>query len=77
MQTLNQENIPMVGLEIRSINGQDALFTTDGRMLANQCENGHFYYVRDESGKRIKTFRIAFVVDQRGVSTKGPYEPAP
>ena len=74
MKTLSHPGLETVGLEIRSLNGKDALFTTDGKLLANQGETGHIYYVRDDRGRRYKTFRASFLVDNESVTLQGPYE---
>jgi hypothetical protein len=50
-----------VGLVIRNYNGVHTLFTTDGKLLANQGCGGHFFYVGDNP--RFTTFRTAFLVD--------------
>lgn len=73
MKTINQQGIETVGLEIRSLNGFDALFTTDGKLLANQLEKGHIYYLA-EDGSRNKTFRASFLIDNCKVTQQGPYE---
>ena len=56
-----------VKLVIHNVNGVDLLFTDDGKLLANQGSEGHFYYVGDNP--RYKTFRTAFLVDHKSVDT--------
>lgn len=72
MKVLSHPGLETVGLEVRSLNGKDALFTSDGKLLANQSENGHIYYTTDETG-RHKTFRATFVVDNDQITLQGPY----
>lgn len=72
MKTVPNAGIEEIGLEVRSLNGRDVLFTTDGRLLANQGENGHIYYL-NENG-RHKTFRASFLIDNAKVTLQGPYE---
>lgn len=73
MKTLSHEGLETVGLEVRSLNGKDALFTTDGKLLANQGESGHIFYLNDSAG-RHKTFRASFLIDNKKVTLQGPYE---
>lgn len=61
-----------VHLEIRDVNGVDMLFTSDGKLLANQGSNGHIYYV--DGNPRYKTFRTSFLVDRKKVTIQGPVE---
>lgn len=72
MKTLSHPGLEVVGLEVRSLNGKDALFTTDGKLLANQGENGHIYYLIENG--RHKTFRASFLIDNNQVTLQGPYE---
>jgi hypothetical protein len=64
---IKAEGIEEVCLEIRSLNGIDTLFTSDGKMLANQCAEGHYFYIGENP--RYKTFRTSFLVDGKKVDT--------
>lgn len=59
------EGFEEVNLEIRNVNGVDMLFTSDGKVLANQSPAGHYYYIGDNP--RYKTFRTSFLVDGKKV----------
>jgi hypothetical protein len=59
------EGVEIVKLAVRKVNGVDMLFTSDGKMLANQGCEGHFFYVGDNP--RYTTFRTAFLVDGENV----------
>ena len=61
MKSVKVEGYEEVSLVIRSVNGIETLFTTDGKLLANQGDGGHIFYQGDNP--RYKTFRTAFLVD--------------
>lgn len=61
MKPVKLKGVEEVTLVIRSVNGIETLFTSDGKILANQGAGGHFYYIGDNP--RFKTFRTAFLVD--------------
>jgi hypothetical protein len=69
MKQVKIENVEEVRLIIRNVNGMDLLFTEDGKVLANQGSNGHFYYIDINDEPRYKTFRTAFFVDHDKVDT--------
>lgn len=61
-----------VTLEIRNVNGVDLLFTSDGKLLANQGSEGHVFYIHENI--RYKTFRTSFLIDNKKVKQQGPME---
>jgi hypothetical protein len=67
MKPIKIEGVEEVNLVIRNVNGIDTIFTSDGKLLANQGAAGHFYYIGDNP--RYKTFRTAFLVDGKKVDT--------
>lgn len=67
MKTISVKDIQEVKLVIRNVNGLDLLFTSDGKLLANQGAGGHFYYIGENP--RFKTFRTSFLVDHDNVDT--------
>lgn len=67
MKPVKVEGFEEVNLEIRSVNGIDTIFTSDGKLLANQSAEGHFFYVGNDP--RYKTFRTSFLVDGKKVDT--------
>ena len=64
--------LEQVSLEIRNVNGVDLLFTSDGKLLANQGNAGHIYYV--DGNPRYKTFRTSFLIDNKNIKQQGPME---
>lgn len=67
MKPFKIDGVEEVRLIIRNVDGSDLLFTSDGKLLANQGAGGHFYYIGDNP--RFKTFRTAFLVDHKAVDT--------
>lgn len=67
MKPVKVEGYEEVYLEIRDVNGVDTLFTSDGKVLANQSATGHYFYIGDNP--RYKTFRTSFLVDGKKVDT--------
>jgi hypothetical protein len=67
MKAAKIKGVDEVRLVIRNVDGLDLIFTDDGRLLANQGEAGHFYYIGENP--RYKTFRTAFLVDHVNVDT--------
>lgn len=65
MQPVKVKGVEEVSLVIRNVNGQDLIFTSDGKLLANQGIGGHIYYIGDNP--RYKTFRTSFLVDHNKV----------
>jgi len=63
MKPAKIKDVEEVKLVIRNVNGNDLLFTEDGKLLANQGANGHFYYIHVNDEPRYKTFRASFLVD--------------
>ena len=63
------KGVEEVRLVIRNHNGMDLLFTEDGKLLANQGDRGHFYYIDVNNQPRYKTFRTSFLVDHKNVDT--------
>lgn len=63
------KGVEEVHLVIRNVNNVDTLFTSDGKLIANQGCEGHFFYIGDNP--RYKTFRTSFLVDGVKVDT-GP-----
>lgn len=61
MKSVRIDGVEEVRLVIRNVDGVDVIFTSDGKILANQGTNGHFYYIGDNP--RYKTFRTALLVD--------------
>ena len=61
--------VETVNLVIRNVEGNDLIFTSDGKLLANQGAGGHFYYIGENP--RYKTFRTSFLVDHDKVDTGG------
>jgi hypothetical protein len=77
MKIAHCPRIETVGLEIRSFDGSEVLFTTDGKLLAGQADGKGFVWYYHDGEARIKTFRATFVVDNRTVSHGKPYEAKP
>ena len=50
---------------ICNVDGNDMIFTSDGKLLANQGSGGHIYYIGENP--RFKTFRTSFLVDHDNV----------
>ena len=69
MKAVKVKDIEEVNLVIRNVDGNDLIFTSDGKLLANQGYGGHFYYIGENP--RFKTFRTSFLVDHKAVDT-GP-----
>ena len=69
MKPAQIKGVDDANLIIRNVDGTDLLFTSDGKLLANQGSGGHFYYIGDNP--RFKTFRTSFLVDHNKVDT-GP-----
>lgn len=67
MKAVKLKQFEEVKLVIRNVNGIDLLFTEDGKLLANQGDGGHFYYIGENP--RYKTFRTSFLVDHKNVDT--------
>lgn len=67
MKPTKIDGVEEVDLVIRNVDGIDLIFTSDGKLLANQGCGGHFYYIGENP--RYKTFRTAFLVDHRKVET--------
>jgi hypothetical protein len=71
MKAAKINGIEEVNLVIRNVDGNDLLFTSDGKLLSNQGSGGHFYYIDVNGVPRYKTFRTSFLVDHKAVDT-GP-----
>lgn len=67
MKAAKIKGVEEVKLVIRNVDGNDLIFTSDGKLLANQGSGGHFYYIGENP--RFKTFRTSFLVDHRNVDT--------
>ena len=67
MKPMKVKDVEEVRLVIRNVDGIDLIFTSDGKLLANQGVEGHFYYIGENP--RFKTFRTAFLVDHMNVET--------
>ncbi len=65
MKAAKIKGVEEINLVIRNVDGNDLLFTEDGKLLANQGIGGHFYYIGENP--RYKTFRTAFLVDHKSV----------
>ena len=74
MKTISEPGLEMIGLEVRSLNGHDALFTKDGALLSNQIEGSGYIYYDASTGQRHKTFRVTFLFDRDNVVTGVAYE---
>lgn len=78
MNIVDHPDIETVGLQIRTLNGVKCLFTTDGKLLANQCNEGlctgHFWYAKDPNRLNVQseTFRATFLIDHDAVCLGGP-----
>jgi hypothetical protein len=69
MEVFTHPKFEEATIEIRNVNGVDLLFTSDGKLIANQGDGGHIYYVA--GNPRYKTFRTSFLVDNRKVKQQG------
>jgi len=67
MKPAKVKNVEEIKLVIRNVDGNDLIFTEDGKLLANQGSGGHFYYIGENP--RFKTFRTSFLVDHDNVDT--------
>jgi len=65
MKAVKIKDVKEVKLVIRNVDGNDLIFTDDGRLLANQGCGGHVYYIGENP--RFKTFRTSFLVDHNNV----------
>lgn len=74
MKTIQHPQITETSLQIRDLNGQDALFTATGELLPGQLEGmGHIWYDRT-TGQNHKCFRVTFFIDGDAVKCAGPVE---
>ena len=65
MKLAKIKGIEEIELVICNVNGNDLLFTSDGKLLANQGSGGHFYYI--PGSIRYQTFRTSLLVDHKTV----------
>jgi hypothetical protein len=65
MKPAKIKGIEEIELVICNVNGNDLLFTSDGKLLANQGSGGHIYYI--PGSIRYKTFRTSLLVDHKTV----------
>jgi len=65
MKLAKIKGIEEVDLVVCNVNGNDLLFTSDGKLLANQGSGGHIWYI--EGSIRYKTFRTSVLVDHKSV----------
>ena len=64
----------IVKLEIRSYNGKDCLFTSDGKLLANQShyKSGYICNQQQDDGGIYRVFRATFEIDNDTVKLGNP-----
>ncbi len=69
---MNQPEI--VKLEIRSYGGKDCLFTSDGKLLANQShyKSGYICNQQQDDGGIYRVFRATFEIDNDDVKLGNP-----
>ena len=72
MKAASIKDIEEISLVIRNVDGNDLIFTSDGKLLANQGYGGHFYYIGENP--RFKTFRTSFLVDHVAVDTGSAFK---
>lgn len=62
-------DVETVGVEIRAYNGRECLFTTDGKLIANQIEGMGFPWIIKHNPKDPstyeRTFRVTLKIDDK------------